>query len=302
MRPEHGTTSGAGCLRIARIHTRAALIDCAKFALRNTRFAVLGALAFLCSNLEPLRAQFPDVAKASHADALAFCGGSVTRPFALRDDKKVLCFDGLLFHEADVEPALDLEPGGYFVVRGLGGDVGAMMKLADAIGARRATVVVRDYCLAACASYLLIASVEAVVPKNALVAWNNLRIGSNDCFRFLETKDRGAPRFVADDCKSSLHPPFGDPLFERKASFYARRLLVRPFEEAPASVAVRRALKRKFDETGRYPREMFWTWNPRYYASVLRTKVNHEAYPQSQAEVDALRERLQLQYPVIYDP
>jgi hypothetical protein len=47
---------------------------------------------------------------------------------------------------------------------------------------------------------------------------------------------------------------------------------------------------------------MFWTWNPRHYASVLRTKVNYEAYPQGQDEVDALRERLQLQYPVIYDP
>jgi len=49
------------------------------------------------------------------------------------------------------------------------------------------------------------------------------------------------------------------------------------------------------------PRKMFWTWNPRHYASALRTKIIYEAYPQSQDEIDTLRERLH-QYPVIHDP
>lgn len=266
------------------------------------KFATAFVLAFLYLDAGLARAQVPEVTKVNYDDALAFCGGLVTRPLALRDDKKVLCLDGLLFHEVEVLPASGLEPGGFFVVRGLGGDVAAMIKLAEMLETRRATVVVRDYCFAACASFLLIASAEAIVPKNALVAWANLRSGPSDCFRFLETNDRGAPRFVADDCTSSLHPPHGDPLFGRKASFYARRMLARQLEEPPESIAVRRILKRRFDETGRYPREMFWTWNPRHYASVLRTKVIYEAYPQSQEEVDVLRERLQLQYPVIYDP
>jgi hypothetical protein len=226
----------------------------------------------------------------------------VTRPLALRDDKKVLCLDGLLLHQADVEPASGLEAGSYFVVRGLGGDVPAMIRLAELLAARRATVVVRDYCLAACASFLLIASAEATVPKDALVAWAHPKRGSSDCFRFLETKERNAPRFAAADCTSPLYPPHGDPLYAFKATFYARRTLSNEFEDPPESVAVRRILKRRFDETGNYPREMFWTWNPRYYASTLRTKVIYEAYPQSQDEVDALRARLQLQYPIIYDP
>ena len=266
------------------------------------KFATAFVFAFLCLDAELASAQVPELAKVSYDDALAFCGGLVTRPLALRDDKKVLCLDGLLFHQVEASPALDLKPDGYFVVRGLGGDVAAVIKLAEILEARRAIVVVRDYCFAACASFLLIASAEAIVPKNALVAWANLRSGPNDCFRFLETSERGAPRFVADDCTSSLHAPHGDPLFGRKASFYSRRMLFRQLEEPPQSVAVRRILKRRFDETGRYPREMFWTWNPRHYASALRTKVIYEAYPQSQEEVDALRERLQLQYPVIYDP
>ena len=168
--------------------------------------------------------------------------------------------------------------------------------------ARRAIFVVREYCFAACAKYLLIASAEAIVPKGALVAWTNLRRGANDCFRFLDTKDRGAPRFEAYDCAVPLHQQYGDPLFARKARFYAKRALVKPFNEPPESIAVRRVLKRKFDETGKYPAEMFWTWNPRHYPSAVRTKILFEAYPQSQDEVDAILERLQLQHSVIYDP
>lgn len=290
-------------LRLGNPHTRCSgnreNLAMVMLGIDYRRRIFLGVLAFLCFAPRILWAQVPNVAKANYADALAFCAGSVTRPLALRDDKKVLCLDGLLFHEVEVAPALDIKPDGHFVVRGLGGDAVAMIKLAEILEARRATVVVRDYCFAACASYLLIASAEAIVPKNALVAWTNLKRGSNDCFKFLETNDRGAPRFVAGDCASPLHPPYGDPLYGRKLKFYARRARI---EEPPESVAVRRVLKRRFDETGKYPSEMFWTWNPRYYASALKTKVVYEAYPQSQDEVDALRAQLQLQYPVIYDP
>jgi hypothetical protein len=302
VQPEPGMISSVRWLRTVRYRPRTAPINRRGVVLRVAKFAAIGALVLLCIGTEPMRAQVADVAKPNHSDALAYCGGSVVRPLSLRDDKKVLCLDGLLFHEVEASLALNLAPGGYFVVRGLGGDVRAMIKLADILEARHATVVVREYCFAACANYLLIASAEAIVPKNALVAWTNLKRGPSDCYKFLDTQDRRAPRFVGDDCSSPLHPPFGDPLLARKGSFYARRVLGRTFEEPPESVAVRRILKRRFDETGKYPLEMFWTWNPRHYASVLRTKVHYEAYPQSQDEVDAILERLQLQYPVIYDP
>lgn len=269
---------------------------------RTAHRATVLAFLLICLFGEGARAQVADGATANYADALAFCAGSVIRPLTLRDDKKVLCLDGLLFHKVEVSPAMDLVQGGYFVVRGLGGDVAAMIRLAEILEVKNATVVVRDYCFAACSSFLLIASAEAIVPKNALVAWANLRRGLNDCFRFLETNNRSAPRFVATDCSSPLRPPHGDPLLGLKASFYKRRMLSREFEDPPESVAVRRILKRRFDETGSYPREMFWTWNPRYYASMLRTKVTYENYPQSQDEIDALRAQLQLDYPVIFDP
>jgi len=293
--------SGVHCLRIARSRLGAAPIS------RSVAFRIAQLTAFLlfllCTGAVPSCAQVPDAAAANRqADALAYCSGPVMRPIALRDDRMILCLDGRIFHEVEASLALDLAQGGYFVVRGFGGEAVPLMQLADILAAKRATVVVRDYCFAACANYLLIASAEAIVPKNALVAWTNLKSGSNDCYRFLDTADRGAPRFEAFDCASPLHEPYEDPVFGRKVKFYGTWMLVRPFKEPPESIAIRRILKRKFDETGRYPVEMLWTWNPRHYATTLRTNVRYEAYPQSQDEVDAILKQLQLQYLVIHDP
>lgn len=267
---------------------------------RIAQFTAFCAFAFLCAPGGSARAQVADVTTAKYADALAYCSGPVTRPLALRNDRRVLCLDGRILSEVEAALALDLALGGYFVVRGFGGDATWLMKLADILAAMGATVIVRDYCFAACANYLLIASARAIVPKGALVAWSNLKNGPNDCFRFLDTKDYGAPHFEAYHC--DFPRPYEDPLFARKQKFYADRMLVHPFTEPPESITIRRILKRKFDDTGRYPVEWFWTWNPRHYASALRTKVRYEAYPQSQSEVDAILVRHQLQYRVIYDP
>ena len=49
-----------------------------------------------------------------------------------------------------------------------------------------------------------------------------------------------------------------------------------------------------------YP-EVMWTWNPRYHASAIKTKIFYEAYPESQSNVDALAARVRLRYRIIYD-
>jgi hypothetical protein len=61
-------------------------------------------------------------------------------------------------------------------------------------------------------------------------------------------------------------------------------------------------LKRKYDATGRYPDDVYWTWNPRYYPNAVRTKVIYEAYPQSQDEVDTIVARIGMRNSVIHDP
>jgi len=77
----------------------------ARFARRSTRKARLATLLTsfvvalfwndaLCAEVAD---KWPsDAEKASYAEALAYCRGNVPRPISLRDDKRVLCFDGLI--------------------------------------------------------------------------------------------------------------------------------------------------------------------------------------------------------------
>ena len=53
-----------------------------------------------------------------------------------------------------------------------------------------------------------------------------------------------------------------------------------------------------FEDTGSYP-DILWTWNPRYYASILKTKIVYEAYPRSQDEVDDMASKLSIDSNVI---
>ncbi len=263
-------------------------------------FIILCALLFACLGAERSRAQVSDAEKATYADALAYCRGDVARPLALRSDKRVLCLDGQIREVSDLLFASSLERGGLFVVRSYSGDIANTIALADLLLAREAIVVVNDYCLAVCANYFFVASLKTFVPKSALVAWINHPTGPDYCFGFYETQDRGAPRFQAKPCAFPFVGGSTRELIRVRSNFRIIRML--SFEEPPESVSVRRILKRRFDATGKYPDDVYWTWNPRYYASSMRTTVIYEAYPQSQDEVDAILARLGLGLSVIFDP
>jgi hypothetical protein len=56
-----------------------------------------------------------------------------------------------------------------------------------------------------------------------------------------------------------------------------------------------------FEGTGANP-DVVWTWHPRYYAGLLKTRIIYEAYPESQGEVDAMASKLRLRQRVLYDP
>lgn len=238
----------------------------------------------------------------SYADALAYCRGAVARPVALRVDARVFCLDGEISRKEDFSLIGGLEPGGYFVVRSYGGDAAAVIELGWVLRQKQAVVVVDDYCLSNCANFLLIASARAFVAKGALVAWTNVRNAADSCPGFEPTADSGAPRFEIRPCNNSPLDAGLDKITLRKTRFYDDRTLAPPFVGPPQSVTVRRILKRKFDATGKYPFAVFWTWNPRHYPGAIKAKVQYEAYPQSQDEVDAIVARIGLPFSVIYDP
>lgn len=274
------------------------------FAFHVVKFAALRTLVFACCDFGVSRAQGSvqgsDADKAAYADALTYCRENALRPEAPRADKWVLCLDGGISHGDELLLANGLEHGGIFVVRSEGGDIATTIALADLLLLKEATVVIDDYCLAVCADYLFIATAKTFVPKGALVAWTVQVTAENNCIGFSQTPDPRAPRLGEAPCAGSASFAAG-PGESRKRRFYYGRVVASP-QQPPESIAIRKILKRKFDETGKYPDGVYWTWNPRHYASAIRTKVVYEAYPQSQDEVDAIVRRLGLSFPVIYDP
>jgi hypothetical protein len=147
-----------------------------------------------------------------------------------------------------------------------------------------------------------LASHEAFVLRNTLVAWH-YTIDPRWCPSLVATKEDGPKRLEKSPC-SDAPPDVQDGDKYRRylnSKFYADRAIDPLFADPPESSTIRRILKGMFEVTGRYP-DVLWTWNPRYYPSMLKTKILYEAYPESQAEVDALSAKYIPGERAIHDP
>jgi len=233
--------------------------------------------------------------------AVEYCRGPLPRPMASGPDRRIVCFDGWIDDGMDLSAVSDLHDNGLFVVRSFGGNGATAMALSRLLQDRHATVVVYDFCLAACASFLLIASDQAYVTSNSIVAWRVLDDPRTECVAVGESNDRRGKRLRRTSCPEASWEQ------ERKVAtvvrlerdFYARRTVDPNFEGPPDSAYTRRAIKNIYDQFGIYQR-IAWTLNPRYHI-FFKTKIIYEAYPGSQDEVDALAARYRIGR-VIYDP
>ncbi|MGL3209671.1 hypothetical protein [Bradyrhizobium sp. BR 1433] len=201
---------------------------------------------------EASHAQVPEAEKQVYSEALAFCQEIKTSsrifqqerasPLTLRSDRKVLCINDWIFSEQEILVADSLEQGGYAVIHGFGGEVSPTIALAEILKSRQAIVIVRDYCFAACANYLLFASAEAFVPRDAIVAWTNLKAGlSNECFGFAEKPGSDAQHFGAYPCVPGSVGAQGQARADLKSKFYYSRGFPAQFKEPPESTAIRRS-------------------------------------------------------------
>jgi hypothetical protein len=261
---------------------------------------VVAAATLLLSSLSIARAQQLDFSE--YHRAVDYCRGDVARPIALSPDRRILCFDGMVEPRHDYAAANSLEDGGLFVVRSPGGDTMSAIVLANSIRDRHATVVIYDYCLSACASFLLFASERGFVLKNSIVAWTQA-IEPPWCASLTAAKNDGPKRLEIAPCSDAPreyqegYKRFQDMI----GSFYAERGAGPAVEWPPQSVFVRKILRRQFEGTGTVP-SSYWTWNPRHYARAIKTQVSYEAYPQTQEELDAIAAQIRLYRPVICDP
>jgi hypothetical protein len=238
--------------------------------------------------------------KFAYESAVGYCRGNVARPIALSGDQSILCFDGWIATGQDLSSVENLKENGLFVVRSFGGSIKTAIALAGLLRDRHATVVVYDYCNSACASYLFIATDQTVVRKNSIVVWHHMQSGF-DCYQMTSSGDDGPKSLQRSLC---LDAPPEYEIVEQQVEdlsrrFYRERILA-PGLEPPQSFHVKRVLKNMIDGTGVFP-DVAWTWNPRFYKNVLKTKVTYEAYPESQAEVDEMVARFGFRR-VIYDP
>jgi hypothetical protein len=243
-----------------------------------------------------------DLDRESYYSAVEYCRGDVSRPMALSPDQKILCFDGPIAGDLATSFVAGLEENGLFVVRSFDGVGATAIAISNVLRKRRATVVIYDYCLSACASYFFFASIRTYVLKDALVAWHNGGSGFPDCSSLRAPRDEGPKKIRRAPCEDiPLVYRAGYMAFlSARESFYSERTIDSKFEYPPDSFYVRKFLKSMYEERGVYP-DVAWTLNPRYLKRTFKADIYYEAYPQSQEEVDSMAARLRLRR-VIYDP
>lgn len=270
-------------------------------AARATWFFLVGGIFGLVLCAGPACAQ-QDLDRERYHRAVEYCRGTAWRPIALSPDRQILCFDGILAKDMHVSLA-GLNEGGLFVVRSAGGNQGPAVALSDLIRQHRATVIVYDYCLSACAVFLLIASHQTFVVKGTLVAWHYPQSTDENypfCTSLQVPLDGGPKKLRRGLCRNDS-TEMQLPIADWPVQFFKERAVSPLFDGPPDSLYVRRIIRNRYLETGEY-RDTYWTIHPRYYPTLFKTKIIYEAYPKSQQEVDDMVAKLRMDFSVIYDP
>src|SRR5690348_10441601 len=129
--------------------------------------------------------------------AAKYCANDPS-PLRLSEDGMILCFDGLIDQHVPIDRIQKMNDHGFFVVRSPGGYSRIAMKIADILLDKHATVIVHDYCLSACANFLLVATGKTYVLQHSIVAWHR-GIMNAQCERLL--RDEGMRALVPVDIK-----------------------------------------------------------------------------------------------------
>jgi hypothetical protein len=240
--------------------------------------------------------------------AVEYCRGIASRPMTLSPERDILCFDGFATRDTDISPAENLKEFGIFVVRSRGSQTLPTIALSELLRRRHATVVVYDYCLEGCARYFFFASTQTYVLKGALVAWSAAAADLADCGSaargyFTIAAPKPGPRWPCpeniDDWQLARYK--SESAAER--GFYGSRT-IQPWPRLVRnSPYITGLLNERYKATGVYP-DVMWTLTPTLQ-KIFGTSIHYEAYPASQAEVDAIANGVRIKYSipqVIYDP
>jgi hypothetical protein len=224
-------------------------------------------------------------------NALANCRWQPSA-IVLNHDGTVLCFDGPIESNLDLSVFRDLKAGGYVVMRSPGGHARTAMLLSDMLREKDALVILYDYCLSACANYVLVAN-RTFVRKGTIVAWH----GGLDSVLGLVTTPwchraglKQRPQEYFDD--NGAHT---ENRVDRWCEWDDRYI------HAPQThytkMKVRSALMKETDKNN-----VYWMWNPKNYGDHFKLRVSFDSYPRSQYEVDSIVARHRLGIRIVFDP
>jgi hypothetical protein len=246
------------------------------------------------------------LAEGAHRDrgaAVAFCKKAVfdtqrwSTAIVLNDSKSVVCFSGeisLTYRDRDMAKLRDLKQGGIFVVRSPGGTVAHAMTIGNLLRDKGASVVAYEFCLSACADFVLLATDTAHVVRDTLVAahYGRERLPTI-CGDFAAAYGNGA-------CpKSRL---FNNPAGAAFSKYFETRIASQTtFSGQAQSGYVRTAIRAMSLTDKKAAEAVWWTLGPDYLSTTFKTKVSYDAYYRDQAEVDRLAQKLRMGR-VIYDP
>jgi hypothetical protein len=243
-------------------------------------------LTTLCAAAEAAHARSEAIARA--VDHCATQGpnpeGQAGR---LSEDGSILCFDGAIDDKLELAPLLKLQDSGFFVVRSVGGYGSTAMQIASGLFEKNATVVIRDYCLSACANYIFVATNQTYVLGNAIVAWHG---GIADC---ADAETAAALRRIYRPCSSFY-------LVNSSREFFAKRGIGPRYTFMPPTrytkqmsyVALQGAAEK---------RSVFWMWHPKNHGDYFKGRITYESYPDEDAVYTFMR-RSRGHGRIIYDP
>jgi hypothetical protein len=231
------------------------------------------------------------------------------------DDPAKMCFDGEFFKDMDLNWVEKLADGGIFVIRSRGGFIESALRLAEMLYRKNAIVVLRGYCLSACANYLLPATRRTYVMPQTLVGWHGgpkkiqcqrydwylavrepllKELEGPDEFplpeltgldKLRELKGRDLRLEILKNMKEPAEA-FYCRILEQQRQFFAKRTLDDRYIYHATTAATRVAYEERAEQAAN--RHLVWMWHPKNQRGYFTSKIVYFNYPKSQADVDAL--------------
>ena len=207
---------------------------------------------------------------------------------SLLNNETVLCMRGQITSDLDLDQVRKLRNNGHFVVRSSGGTGRVAMQIADILHEKKASVIVYDHCLSACANFLLVAGDRTFVKANTVVAWHSTP-------EMWHCRPE-IPQVRQADCEAATRE------YSASRSEFFKKRGIDPFYTYEPPTPRAKEARRILLGSGISERQIFWMWHPNSYKDHFNGRVMFESYPANEADTQRIMQQQNLTFRLIYDP